>query len=249
MAATDRKVHVYQELAEREHLRGATQARDRFLILAADAALAAGHNDQAEQLRARLLEYNPHHLLKPFPSLADALKSSEVYGYVADLRSSYPPEEAERLLASLRPGEEMPRSEAPEPPIFDAAPATPATLPDPPPLQTFRFAAQPETLPSAAEMPEAPEEAGSPFGGLRGSPSASPSPAPLPARRPTPLPGAPAPVAGEEAPDTDDGDERPAGVGPWLSDTLFVVVLLVGLVWVGYTLARPFLSLPDAPFK
>jgi hypothetical protein len=244
MASTDPKTRIYEELAEQEHLRGGTQARDRFWILAADAALAAGHNDEAERFRARLLEYNPHHLLKPYPSLADALKSSEVYGYVTDLRSSYPPEEAERLLASLRPGDEAARSEAAEPPVFDAAPAAPATLPDPPPLQTFRFAAQPETPPSAA-APGTPAETGSPFGALREAPSV-PAPAPS-ARRPLPGHPEPAPV-GEEEPH-EDGEERAGGVGPWLSDTLFVLVLLVGLAWAGYTLARPFLSLSDAPLK
>jgi hypothetical protein len=244
MASTDPKTRIYEELAEQEHLRGGTQARDRFWILAADAALAAGHNDEAERFRTRLLEYNPHHLLKPFPSLADALKSSEVYGYVADLRSSYPPEEAERLLASLRGGEEAASSEASEPPVFDAAPAAPTTLPDPPPLQTFRFAPQSEA-PPATEAPGAPAESASPFGALREPPSA-PSPAAPPARRPVPEQRPVTPVA-EEPPD--DADESSSGVGPWLSDTLFVLVLLVGLVWAGYTLARPFLSLPDAPLK
>src|SRR5262245_891262 len=146
MAAADSKARIYEELADYEHEHGSPQARDRFLILAADAALAGGHNDEAERFRRRILEYNPHHLLRPFPSLAEALNSSEVYGYVTDLRSSYPPEEAEQLLASLRRGDsESGHAETDEPPVFDAAPTAPTTLPDPPPLQTFRFADQPAT--------------------------------------------------------------------------------------------------------
>src|SRR5208282_3070741 len=97
-------VAVYEELAEFEEQRGESQPRDRFLILAADAALAQGDNDRAELIRARLLDVNPHHLLKPYPSFADALKAPDVFGYVADLRRSYPPAEAERLLASVQGG-------------------------------------------------------------------------------------------------------------------------------------------------
>src|SRR5271166_3465154 len=109
-------VAIYEELAEFEEQRGENQPRDRFLILAADAALAQGDNDRAELIRGRLLEVNPHHLLKPYPSFADALKAPDVFGYVADLRHSYPPAEAERLLASVQGGgpvaeaESVPRS-------------------------------------------------------------------------------------------------------------------------------------------
>ena len=62
---------IYEDLADLEEQRGATQNRDRFLILAADAALTDGASDRAEELRSRLLQSNPHHLLKPYPSLAD----------------------------------------------------------------------------------------------------------------------------------------------------------------------------------
>lgn len=251
MAAADSKTRVYEELADYEHEHGSPQARDRLLILAADAALAAGHNDEAERFRRRILEYNPHHLLRPFSSMADALKSSEVYGYVTDLRSSYPPEEAERLLASLRRGEgDSGGADPAEPPVFDAAPTAPTTLPDPPPLQTFRFAPQLEQTasPGAAAGAGGTAETASAFGGLRQS-SAAPNPAAPAPRRTLPVHREPAPVAADEPLDVEDGEERPASVGTWLSDALFVVVLVVGIAWAGYTLARPFLSLPDSPLK
>jgi hypothetical protein len=240
MASADSKTRLYEELADYEHEHGSPQARDRFLILAADAALAAGHNDEAERFRRRILEYNPHHLLRPFPSLADALKSSEVYGYVTDLRSSYPPEEAEQLLASLRRGDGEPGRAEAEPAVFDAAPTAPTTLPDPPPLQTFRFADQ------AARSGAG--ESGEPAAAFAGLRETAPAPAPPPPPRRT-VHREPVSPTVDEPPDIDGDAERPVGMGTWFSDALFVFVLVVGVAWAGYTLARPFLSLSDSPLK
>ena len=118
MPSSDHKVRVYEDLAEWEHQNGTPQARDRFLILAADAALTAGLGDEAERFRSRLLEYNPHHLLRPYPTLKDAMKSSDVYSYIADLRGNYPLAESEQLLASLtgKKSDAPPLPEMPPPP-------------------------------------------------------------------------------------------------------------------------------------
>ncbi len=59
----------------------------------------------------------------------------------------------------------------------------------------------------------------------------------------------PAPVTPGGAADEDEVEERPTGVGVFFSDALFYLVLVIGLVLAGYTLARPFLGLPDAPFR
>ena len=102
MPTVDHVVSVYQELADWHDRRGQTQLRDRFLVLAADAAYAAGRSEQAEELRRVLLQLNPRHLLKTSASFAEALRSSEVQSYLNDLRQSYPAEAAEHLLESLR---------------------------------------------------------------------------------------------------------------------------------------------------
>lgn len=115
MDANEKTYRIYKDLAEREGERGADQLRDRFLILAADAALMAGKPDEAEQLRERLLATNPSHLLKPYESMAEAVRAAEVASYLADLRRGYPPEEAERLLQSLHGGP-MEEPAAPPPP-------------------------------------------------------------------------------------------------------------------------------------
>ena len=110
MASADRSIRVYQELATHYNARGEAQVRDRFLVLAADAATAAGRGEEAERLRNRLLELNPHHMLRPYSSWSQALQSQDVKSYVEGLRRTYPPSSAENLLESVRGmAEEAPR--------------------------------------------------------------------------------------------------------------------------------------------
>src|SRR5947209_3651772 len=82
--------------------------RDRFLVLAADAALAAGQDAEAERLRGRLLQHNPHHLLKPYSSFAEAMASADVQNYVSALRRNHPYDKAENLLINLHQRTERP---------------------------------------------------------------------------------------------------------------------------------------------
>ena len=99
---TDTSAKVYQELADwYEHKRDGPM-RDRFLLLAAASLLSSGHNDEAEKIRLRLLKLNPNHLLKPFPSLAEAVKSRDVREYIDGLRRNYSPPAASQLLESVR---------------------------------------------------------------------------------------------------------------------------------------------------
>src|SRR5438094_8713970 len=102
MASADRSSRVYQELAAHYGARGEAQVRDRFLVLAADAATAAGKPEEAERLRHRLLELNPHHMLRPYSSWSQALQSQDVKSYIDGLRRTYPPSSAENLLESVR---------------------------------------------------------------------------------------------------------------------------------------------------
>src|SRR5437588_10661186 len=102
MPNSERPTRVYEDLADWYDRTGQAKLRDCFLVLAADEALARGRPADAERLRNRLLQTNPHHLLKPFPSFAEALESPDVQSYVADLRRTYPPEAAATLLATQR---------------------------------------------------------------------------------------------------------------------------------------------------
>src|SRR5262245_28989577 len=102
MYMRDRVIQMYEELASSHERQDQGRERDLVLGRAADAALALGQRDRAERLRQRLLQGNPHHLLKPFGSFAEALRSPDVQMFVEDLRRLCPPETAEKLLGSQR---------------------------------------------------------------------------------------------------------------------------------------------------
>jgi hypothetical protein len=97
----DTPTALYEALAEKYHAKGKFPERDRFLILAADAAWNAGQPDAAEKFRQRILEFNPNHLLRPYPTFADALKSADILAYVQQLRRGYPRERALELKKEL----------------------------------------------------------------------------------------------------------------------------------------------------
>ncbi len=155
MPPLDHMIHVYRELAEREAERGAAQMRDRFLILAADAALAAGQTEEAEQLRQQLLQVNPHHLIRPYESFADAMQAPEVYSYVADLRTTYAPEQAEQMLQAQRDGEPVEAVPGPAegPTIYPLAPPQPEAKTTPKSRVTVLPEAAPPEPPRDEETP------------------------------------------------------------------------------------------------
>ena len=101
MATSQDPVVVYCQLAEAHHRLNHPQERDRFMVLAADAALATGRPEQAEDLRRALLHRNPNHLLRPYRSLSDAMQSHDLRAYVIQLRRNYPVEKAQTLLEQL----------------------------------------------------------------------------------------------------------------------------------------------------
>src|SRR5262245_22837535 len=102
MTSRDELVQIYAEIADAYERRGQAQMRDRFLVLAADAALSAGRAAEAEELRRRLLLASPHHLLKPYASFAQAVEAPDLLAYVRDLRKNYSPKSAAELLATLK---------------------------------------------------------------------------------------------------------------------------------------------------
>lgn len=89
---------TYEQLAERFEREQEPRQRDDFLVLAADAAHHDSRLDEAERLRRRLLEFNPHHMLRPFASFADALETPDVRDFVAALQRQYPLDYARSLL-------------------------------------------------------------------------------------------------------------------------------------------------------
>lgn len=165
-------LRVYEELADRFAKQVEPRFRDHCLVLAADAALTAGRPVDADRLRLRLLQFNPHHLLRPFASMAEAMQAPDVQEYVADLRRQWPPEFVQKLYLSggeptapVEPAPQSRRTEVPrrtepgakdEPaprrgtsatPASDPAIVVPTARPVPvgaPPVRPLRAAAPPD---------------------------------------------------------------------------------------------------------
>jgi hypothetical protein len=246
---------VYNQLADWYEQKGPASMRDRFLVLAADAALEAGEVDVAEYLRTRLLQVNPHHLLKPYASFVQALAAAEVQTYVGDLRRNYPPEAARQLLHSLRDGPgQTAQGLPPTAPLihFEDDEDDELTHLEPAPelLKVYPLAQDAEQTaivppPQPARPTRAPAPPPQSAAATKSASAAPTVPAPRSAkatpRQPTPMPPtAPAPRRPTVSPPPSLEPEEPSRNG-WLGTVLFVVVCLAGLALAGYSLLRPFL--------
>jgi hypothetical protein len=246
MPNADQKIRTYRELADIYDRQGQAQMRDRFLVLAADTALAAGQAGEAERLRVRLLQFNPHHLLKPYDSFAEAAKSTDVENYLSALRRSHPYERSEHLLESLRQGGEDRGPAATRNPAAgrnDRPSSGPRGGPD---LQVYRVvdaneAPGPETSRprSVSPEPSSPRD-------RSGKPAAPSSPVRHPEPS-TPRTDAPSvyPLRSDPRSSSDNAgfelleDGRVGGA--WVATGWAILVLVAGLLLAVYTFARPFL--------
>ncbi|MCI0457926.1 MAG: hypothetical protein L0Z62_13245 [Gemmataceae bacterium] len=236
-------LRTYADLADLYDGQNQPKQRDWFLVLAADAALSAGKPAEADRLLGRLLTLNPHHLLRPFASFAEALRSPDVEGYVSSLRRSYPPARAEQILQA-----EQSRIVAAEPPTLaeesqrpprQPAFSAPARVEDPQVIYE-RLRDVPEQEPPPAPPPPPPRPAPPP----RAARPQAPMPRPRPVARP-PAPSPPPPPAREPRPAPQPipaaPTEPPPGGSPIVPTALFVLLLLAGIGLAVYTFARPFL--------
>jgi hypothetical protein len=245
---------TYRKLADWHHQHGHPQQRDRFLVLAADAAHAEGHDDQAEALRIRLLRHNPHHLLKPYTSFAQALTADDVKSYVSDLRRSYPADTAAQLLASL-PGQggtsperggtvipatqpvidldNQPKRKGPEP---ADAPAKRKAAESGDALKVYRVRDEPAPVARPGPDKERPLPAK-----VAGPLPPKPTPA---AKVPRSVPPPPLPVHREVPPPaySEPRLESEALVGQWICQGLAGIVLLGGLLLALLAFAYPFFA-------
>jgi hypothetical protein len=142
MSTREYEQQIYQELADTFERQHQPELRDHFLILAADMALSAGRAEEAERLRQRLLRANPHHVLRPYASFAQAAANSDIQTFLEELRQRYPVERAQDMLESFWPG--VP--EGPAPGDFDLE--VPATMP---PVPRTRMPANPTLDDDVAE--------------------------------------------------------------------------------------------------
>lgn len=169
MMDRETSLRLYQELADRFDKLHNAGKRDLFLVLAAEAALSLGLAEVAERLLHKLLAVSPHNLLKPYSSLAEALRSPDVQFYVEDLKRQFPPEKAEQVLqeledrAAVAMGDvyavrdeaprrlDAPRPEVPRPMSMNPSPALPKIVPARPPVSPYSYARPPESAPADNE--------------------------------------------------------------------------------------------------
>jgi hypothetical protein len=219
MASVDQVVQAYRELALSYDRQGQTPMRDRFLVLAADAAFNGGRHDEAEQLRNDLLRHNPHHLLKPYRSFAEAMKSADVQNYVSALRRSHPYERLGSLLDALRSDAEGQKS-ADNAAIFKLADAAPSQSPQLYPTRPYDRAATAGPGSPASSLPSTPSSSS------RGGEERVRA---WPDQRSAVMPAAAV-----------DEEEADSAAGSVVSSALFWLICLLSAGVAVYTLGGPF---------
>ncbi len=250
---------VYLELSDYYDQRGEAQSRDRFLVLAADAAMAAGQRQEAEALRQRLLTLNPHHLLKPFSSLEDALKSRDVADYINALKRRHPPEQVAKLLETSVKQNDKPVAGNDQPIHLHVPPDRGAPPVGPPAVEVFRL--KKEEPPATTIRPRpAPPPPPVPANPGRGKPASSPQHAPLslpplPFAQEPPRP-APASTFRPRSPSVAQapvpvyqGPRVVATPGAWFCSLLFLVLLIGGIGLAIYSVGRVFLPNEVVPAR
>ncbi len=264
MHAAQQTIEVYQELAVYYESENKPRMRDIFLLLAAESAMRADLVDEAERLRQKLLSYNPHHLLKPYMSFAQALESTDVQFLLDDLREKYPPIVAKEMLDRI--WEESHSDEVtldePGPVIPLGGQDIPGTAPvidmDEPPTMPPQKRARPVLPMQRDQKPrQAPPR----------KEEAPPPPPPRPTKSSTlstpmqhfdqevpptvPL-GTKSPFMDEQArprsrtfePQPEQGADTPPRTknGAWFATLLMLITFLGSLALLGYALVEPFLA-------
>jgi hypothetical protein len=92
---------LYLHLARASELRRRPHIRDRLLVVAGVIAVHMRLRRIAAYCRHRILQHNPRHVVRRWPSLEDALQQEDFLYVLRSIQRRYPQEKAERLLATL----------------------------------------------------------------------------------------------------------------------------------------------------
>ena len=85
---------VYLHLAWASQQRQRLHVRDRLLVIAAVNATRIGLNRIAAYCRLQVLEHNPQHLIRRWPTITEALEQSDFLHFLKQLQRRYPLERA-----------------------------------------------------------------------------------------------------------------------------------------------------------
>jgi hypothetical protein len=92
---------LYLHLARASELRRRPHIRDRLLVVAGVIAVHMQLRRIAAYCRYRVLQHNPRHVIRRWPSLEIALQQEDFLYVLRNIQRRYPQEKAERLLATL----------------------------------------------------------------------------------------------------------------------------------------------------
>lgn len=92
---------IYLHLARASDQRRRPMVRDRLLIMAGAIAAEMHLDTVAAYCRHQVLQHNPRHLVRRWPTLSAALDDEDFKSHRAQLKRRYPREKAEQMLDSL----------------------------------------------------------------------------------------------------------------------------------------------------
>ena len=101
MAGSVDHLGIYLHLARASDQRRRPMVRDRLLVLAGALAAEMKLAAVAAYCRQQVLEHNPCHLVRRWPTLSAALDDDDFKSHRAQLKRRYPREKAEQMLDSL----------------------------------------------------------------------------------------------------------------------------------------------------
>ena len=95
------KLGLYLHLARASQQRRRPHVRDRLLVIAGVIAGRMELTHISAYCRHKILEHNPNHLVRRWPTLEDAMEDEDFLHFLKQVQRRYPQEKAERMLSSL----------------------------------------------------------------------------------------------------------------------------------------------------
>ena len=101
MAEADRRLGMYLHLARASQMRRQPMVHVKLLVLAGVQAEGMGLSEIADLCRHKVLAQNARHLLRRWPTMAQALAAEPFHAYLKQLKRRYSPEKIEHMIQAL----------------------------------------------------------------------------------------------------------------------------------------------------